>query len=113
MEPDYSVSYIANPFNQLKANDTKEKDWQEWDLAPRAKDKTSQPVRYSRLEIEMPNWLDDLIDTHHSQPEPAVTGPRVLRNVPPEVPAAPVAAITVPQKQPGFWHRLGHWLHLD
>jgi hypothetical protein len=64
LQPDYSIKYISNPFNHLRGLGYTYGEWEVWDITPKHLSGGNKAVRYTKLEIEMPQWLDQLAQEH-------------------------------------------------
>jgi hypothetical protein len=64
MQPDYSIEYMTNPFHHLRGLGYTSGEWEEWDTTPIHVTGGNRAVRYTKLEIEMPEWLDELVLEH-------------------------------------------------
>ncbi len=83
MQPEYSVSYFSNPYNHIEDRGPTGGEWEEWDITKPLTTGGNKTVRYTKLEIEMPNWLDQLAHEHPAPGSPPI-----------------VAASAVPKPQP-------------
>ncbi len=72
MHQDYSVKYIADPRNHIRNLGPTGGAWEELDLSQHRLTGGSSNVRYTKLEIEMPGWLDDLVEEYPSPEGPPV-----------------------------------------
>ncbi len=64
LQTDYSIKYISNPFYHLKGLGFSYGDWEVLETTPRRLTGGIKTVRYTKLEIEMPDWLDELAQKH-------------------------------------------------
>lgn len=106
MQPDYSISYMSNPFFHLKGLGFTSGVWEEWEITPKHVTGGNKTVRYTKLEIEVPDWLEQL-----TQPE-ASTGsyPPPSKTVEqPAKPAIQAASSTKSTTKPstGLLHVIG------
>lgn len=60
MQQDYSITYMSNPFFHLKGLGFTTGVWEELDTTPKHVTGGYKTVRYTKLEIEIPEWLEEL-----------------------------------------------------
>lgn len=108
MQPDYSIKYIANPFNHLKGLGYTYGEWEVWDITPKHVSGGNKAVRYTKLEIEMPQWLDELAQEH---PAPGSTpvAPSLNGTSKREVISVQPQARIATKPTPGMWARVGNF----
>ena len=106
VQPDYSIKYISNPLNHLRGLGYTYGEWVDWDITPKHISGGNKAVRYTKLEIEMPQWLDQLAQEH---PAPGATpvAPAMLQASKAPATLVQVSAKAAVKENRGLWAKFG------
>jgi len=107
LQPDYSIKYISNPFNHLRGLGYTYGEWEVWDITPKHVSGGNKAVRYTKLEIEMPQWLDQLAQEH---PAPGSTpvAPSLVESSKAKAIPVQTRSTTADKETRGLWAKFGN-----